>query len=381
MRRSPAPLAEAVRIVFLTQVIDADHPALAQSVDLVRALAERCDEVVVVCDRVGRHDLPRSVRFRPFASRTRVGRAARFARAVATETAVGRSRTAVLAHMVPLYLLLAAPFARRRGAPLLLWYTHWHASRSLRLATRLADAVLSVERRTFPLETPKLVVTGHAIDVDAFRPSEQRSELAATRPLRVLAVGRTARWKGYETLLEGVRLALARGVAAELEIRGPSMTPDERRHRAELEATVEATVELHDLVRIEGPVGRERLPGLLAAAHVLVSPTQPERREAVDKAVLEAAACGLPVISSNPALDGLLDGLPLQLRFPPRDAAALAGLLAAFEGAAPDLRQWVGAELRRRVEAGHSLDSWADQVVSLAGRLAGGAAGARSSRT
>lgn len=367
-----------MRIVFLTQVIDADHPALAQSADLVRALAARCDEVVVVCDHVGRHDLPGSVRFRTFGSRTRVGRGARFVRAVSRETAIAPSRTALLAHMVPLYALLAAPFARRRGVPLLLWYTHWHASRSLRLATRLADAVLSVDRRSFPLETPKLVVTGHAIDVAVFRPLGRPT---GGHPLRLLAVGRTARWKGYETLLEGVRLAVARGVEAELRIRGPSTTEDERRHRRELEAAVEARTELRGRVRIEEPVRRERLPAELAAADALVSPTQPERSDALDKAVLEAAACEVPVISSNAALDGLLDGLPLSLRFPPRDAAALADRLVALEGAKESVRRATGLELRRRVEAAHSLDSWADQVVALARYRAGGDAGAARSRT
>lgn len=367
-----------MRIVFLTQVIDADHAALAQSIDLVRALAARCDEVVVVCDRVARHDLPGSVRFRTFGSRTRIRRAARFARAVAAETAVDPADTAVLAHMVPLYALLAAPFTRRRRVPLLLWYTHWHASRALRLATRVADAVLSVDRRSFPLETPKLVVTGHAIDLDAFHPAETGSPRAA--PLRLLAIGRTARWKGLETLLEGVRLAVARGVEAELEVRGPSTTDDERRHRAELESTVAATVELRHRVRIEGPVRREHVPSLLVGADALVSATQPERGEALDKAVLEAAACAVPVLSSNPALDGLLDGLPLRLRFPPRDAARLADLLVALDEAEPAVRRAVGSELRLRVEAAHSLGSWADQVVALAERLRRRAAGARPAR-
>ena len=354
-----------MRLVVLTQVVDADHPALAQTVDLVRALAARCERVVVLCDRVGRHDLPAAVELRTFGSSTRLGRGLRFERALAPALLRGPAPDAVLAHMVPLFLLLAAPLARLRRVPLLLWYTHWHADRSLRAATRVADAVLSVERASFPLSTPKLVATGHAIDLDRFRP---RAQPAHGGPLRLLALGRTARWKGYDTLLEAARLAVGDGVDLHVEIRGPQLTADERAHRAELERLA-AEPPLAGRVELAPPVPREEVPGLLAAADALVSPTQPRSGEALDKAVLEAAACAVPVLSSNTALAPLLDGLPLDLRFPARDAAALAGLLAALAEAGPEARAAVGAELRRRVEAAHSLEAWADQVVELAARL------------
>ena len=49
--RSPERRAD-VRLVFVTQTVDADHPVLAQTVDLVRALAARCESVTVICDSV-----------------------------------------------------------------------------------------------------------------------------------------------------------------------------------------------------------------------------------------------------------------------------------------------------------------------------------------
>jgi glycosyltransferase involved in cell wall biosynthesis len=355
-----------MRLVFLTQVVDADHPALAQTIDKVRALAARCERVAVLCDRVGRHDLPANVAFRTFGAGTRVGRGLRFERQLWPELARGPAPDAVLSHMIPVFLLLAAPLAKARHVPLVLWYTHWHASRSLRLATSAADAVLSVDRGSFPLDTGKVVATGHAIDVEAFRP-----RLAPTNDgtLRLLALGRMARWKGHETLLEGTRLAARRGVDLRVEIRGPELTDDERRHRAELEALVAGSHELRGRVTIAPPVPREHVPGLLAAADALVSANQPDGRQTLDKVVYEAGACGVPVLASNEALAGYLEGLPLELRFPPRDAAALAGLIERFAAAPAEARRRTGLELRRRVEEGHSVDTWADRVVELVERL------------
>ena len=158
--------------------------------------------------------------------------------------------------------------------------------RSLRAATRLADVVLSVDRRSFPLETAKLHATGHAIDVERFTPG---GDGRRDGRLRLLSLGRMARWKGHATTLEGLRLAVEAGLDAELELRGPALTDDELAHRAELERTVAEAPELASRVRIEPPVAREEIPAALRAADALVSATQPRGSETLDKVVYEAA--------------------------------------------------------------------------------------------
>jgi glycosyltransferase involved in cell wall biosynthesis len=351
-----------MRLVLVTQTLDAEHPVLAQTLDLVDALAARSEELVVLCASVGSYpELPANVRVRVFGRPSRLGRGLDFARALAAELRRRPRPDAVLAHMVPVFLVLAAPLAKPLGVRLLLWYTHWHAGRTLRVAVRLADVILSVDRRSFPLDSPKVRGIGHAIDVERFKPAAQRP---GGGPLRLLALGRTARWKGYDTMLAAVEQAAAHEIDATLEIRGPQLTDDERAHRAELEAATAASAVLRDRVRIEPPVRRAELPALIAAADALVSATQPRASETLDKVVYEAAACGIPVLASNAALAEFLGGLPVELRFPPRDAAALAERIAALAAAGPDVRADVGAELRRRVVEGHSLEAWADAVAA-----------------
>jgi len=347
-----------MRLVFVTQTLDAEHPVLAQTLDVVRALAARSEELVVLSASEGRHaELPPNVRVRLFGAETKLRRGARFTAALREELARRPRPDAVLAHMVPLFLVLAAPLAKPLRVRLLLWYTHWHAGRTLRLATRLADLVLSVDRRSFPLDSPKVRGIGHAIDVDLFRPGPRAP---ADGLLRLLALGRTARWKGYDTMLA----ALERFPDGTLEIRGPQLTDDERAHRAELVAAVAASGALRDRVRFEPPAPRAELPGLLARTDALLSATQPDGRETLDKVVYEAAACAVPVVASNAALAEFLDGLPVELRFVPRDAEGLAKRLAGLAAATPAARAETGAELRRRVIAQHSLDHWADAVAA-----------------
>lgn len=355
-----------MRLLFLTQVVDADHPALAQTIDKIRALAARCERVIVVCDHVGRHDLPGNVTLRTFGSRSRLGRGLRFELVLARELFRRPRPDAVLAHMVPHYLILAAvltkPLGIRLGIRLGLWYTHWYAGRPLRLATRLADVIVSVDSRSFPLQSPKVHGIGHAIDVETFSPGPVRP---AHPRLRLLALGRTARWKGYDTMLAGLERALAAGLDVELELRGPQLTDDERAHADELRRVVESSAVLASRVRIESPLPRAELPELLRSADALLSATQPRGSETLDKVVYEAAACGVPVLASNSALGEFLGDLPLELRFRVRDPESLAETLRAFAAANADTRARVGIELRRRVVESHSVDSWADAVAGI----------------
>jgi hypothetical protein len=77
----------------------------------------------------------------------------------------------------------------------------------------------------------------------------------------------------------------------------------------------------------------------------------------------------VPVIACNPHFDDFLAELPVELRFRSADAADLARVIAAFARAEPAARDEAGRELRRRVEAGHSVDSWADGVVATVRRF------------
>ncbi len=363
-----------MKIVFVTQTLDPEHAALAQTVDLVRALAARADEVAVACRTVETTELPANVTVRTFDAATKLGRGLAFERALLP---LLPGADAVLVHMIPTFALLAAPAARARRVPLLLWYTHWNASRSLRAAVRVCDAVLSVDRSSVPVDSPRVRGIGHAIDVQLFdAPAPEPHE----GPLRLAAFGRLARWKGSSTLLAALSLAVAQGLDATLELRGPALTDDERAHRDELAAAIAADPVLAARVTLAGPLNRAGIAERLRDVDVFVSPHEPRAGATLDKAVYEAAASSRPVVTTNAALAPFLAGLPLELLVPARDPAALAAALVAVGAAGPVTRAAIGDELRRRVVAEHSLDHWADAVISVIGQVRSGRVTARSGR-
>jgi glycosyltransferase involved in cell wall biosynthesis len=337
------------RVVFITQQLDAAHPTLGAVVPMVRALAAEVDEVTVLALGSAPSELPDNCRVVTFGAPTQLARGRNFAAALRKEL---RPRPrAVIAHMSPIYAVLAAPLCRPRGVPLVLWFTHWRPSALLRLAVLSSTAVATAHPLSFPLRSRKVVGLGHAIDVDALtcRPAP-----VETRPVRALALGRTSRIKGLEVAIAAVRLARGRGANVELEIRGASENADEEAYRHRL-------LELAgDGVRVEGAVPWTELPHVFARTDLLVNAT---RSGSLDKSVLEACASCVPAVASSA---GFADLLPDSLRFAPDDAEELAKRLVAFAALDSSERTALGHGLRRRVEEQHSVKTWAKRLLELA---------------
>jgi glycosyltransferase involved in cell wall biosynthesis len=329
-----------VRLVFITQRVDSRHPALAATIPKIRALAERVDELVVLAQSGDPDELPTNVELATFGGPSRLRRGVEFERVLNRALPAA----AVVAHMVPLYVVLAAPLVRPRRIPLVLWFTHWKSTRLLRVAERAATAVVSVDRRSFPLESAKVRPIGHGIDVTEFPcvPARERN------PFRALVLGRYSPAKGLPAIFEAVREV----DGVELTLHGAALSEVERRHRRELEGYG---------FELGGSIPRSEVPRLFARVDVLVNNM---RAGAPDKVVYEAAASCLPVLASNPVFDELFEDLPLA--FARDDPASLADRLRWLVSLPAEERAAIGRTLRERVVQRHSVDSWADGVLEAA---------------
>ena len=195
-----------MRLVFVTQTLDADHPALAQTLDLVDALARRV--------RVGRRLLrlgassraARQRAVRDFGARTRLGRGAGSRAPLAGRCCRAEATGAVLAHMVPLFVAPRGPAGEAAADPARLWYTHWHAG---------GRCGCDAARRRRPQRRPALV-PARDLEGARHRPCDRRRPLRAPEeagrgPAPAPRAGPDARWKGYDTMLAALELATGRG--------------------------------------------------------------------------------------------------------------------------------------------------------------------------
>ncbi len=330
-------------LVFITQAADPSHPVLGATVPKIRALAARVDEVVVLADKVVPEALPENCRVRSFAAPSQAERGARCFAALAAE--LPRRPVAVVAHMAPVYALIAAPLARPLRVPLLLWFTQQGSGSLLNAAARVVDAILTVDERSVPLRSSKVHAIGHGIDVDALRCVPER-----VAPLRrLLGLGRYAPVKGWETVLR----ALPELPGATLVLHGPTLTDVDRLYRPRLEHLADE-LGVGGRVAFGDEVAYAEVPHLFELADAVVNATH---GNSADKVVYEAAAACLPVFAASPVFDRLL---PEALRFHGDFPGSLAERIRSYDGGA-------GPELRARVVAQHSVDHWAERVLETAG--------------
>lgn len=215
-----------------------------------------------------------------------------------------------------------------------------------------SDGLAALARRFAP-EVPVTVVP-NGVDATLFTPvAENRKHTDG--PLRLLVVGRLVRQKGVDCLLDAMaRLPDPAVVALTVVGDGPA--------RPELEAQA-ARLGLSGRVAFVGWRGRDELPGLYQTADVFVLPS---RDEGMPNVVLEAMACGLPVVATDipGSRDLVVDG-ETGVLMAVDDTAALHAALAQL-AADPQARQRMGTAGRQRVAEHFSWGAVAAAYLALA---------------
>ena len=237
---------------------------------------------------------------------------------------------------------------------------------------RDADALVAVSnglRSHAEQITPDIPiqVISNAIDLSQFTPPRQRQ---SDGPVRLLYVGRFTAAKNVETLIDAVALLSEREVGDfELELVG------EGAQRSLLERQV-AERGLARRVHFSDWVPRDRIADHYRRADIFVTATT---WEGMPNTVLEAMACGLPVVGTQaPGLQELVEESVNGYLVPIKDAAALADALALLIDNGYERRR-MGRQSRLRVERQFAWEQIAAQYVEVYQRVLEQAAARRMS--
>lgn len=198
----------------------------------------------------------------------------------------------------------------------------------------------------------RVVVIANGIDVERFRPLAEPVTENDDDRLKALFVGRLSREKGCDVLLDAVAKVVEARAPIHLDIIGDGPL------RAELEATCRREG-LADHVRFHGWRPQEELPRHYASADVLVVPSL---SEPLGRVVLEAMACGTPVIGARTG------GIPDHVRpgvngflVKPGDAGELANRLM-FLQRDPRLSRQLGKQARTYIQEHQTWELVAGRV-------------------
>jgi glycosyltransferase involved in cell wall biosynthesis len=255
---------------------------------------------------------------------------------------------------------MAAPLALVARRPIALWYAQGGVSPALRAAVPLVRHILTPTRDSFPLigqaVERRLRITGHGIDTARYQPRE-----GSSGPLRgrIFAAGRLSPSKRYEQLLEA--LPAIRTDGWYLRIASGSLYAPAGSYEAKIMDQVRRLWVLQARISLLGAVPYEEMPDEYLRAWVFAHNSG---TGSLDKVVLEAAACGTPVVSTAPSSRALLAPVEPALAVTD-DSGALADALSTVLDWPGQRRFEVANALRNAVERGHSLTRWADQVSAL----------------
>jgi len=297
-----------MKLLIITQTVDKNHPILGFFCRWVKEFAKHFEHVHVIALQQGKSDLPGNVTVYS------LGKEQKHTNANATtDTMIYHSKTtminhngfgervayvgrflklawrlrrqydAVFVHMNPEYIVLAGWWWRLIGKKVGLWYTHKSVDLKLRIAEFFTDIIFTASKESFRLPSKKVQVMGHGIDTDFFKP-----DAAVKRGAHLLSVGRLMPSKRHDLAIHTAHDA---GVSLRVAGDGPE--------RERLEALAQ---ELGADVMFLGPLSQEKLRDEYRAAAKFIHRSE---TGSLDKVVLEAAACGCPVDTSNTALAAL----------------------------------------------------------------------------
>jgi glycosyltransferase involved in cell wall biosynthesis len=243
--------------------------------------------------------------------------------------------------------------------------THVNTSRSTRWLYQRATTHIVVTGEALKMQlvrengydAARITSVRTGIDLERFQPQDRAAARArfAVDARPALAIVATLRdWKGHDDLLDAWMLIRERTPGWQLLIIGDGP------RRAHLEARV-AAMHLGDDVRFTG--NQDDVPAWFACAALAVLPSYGD--EGVPQSLMQAAACGLPAVSTpiGAIPEAVIDGRTGVL-VPPRDVPRLAAALQQLMNDAP-MRARMGTAAHAYAQANFGIAQMLDGMEGV----------------
>jgi glycosyltransferase involved in cell wall biosynthesis len=200
-----------------------------------------------------------------------------------------------------------------------------------------------------------VLIPGSGVDVERFQPAPEPAG-----PVTLGFVGRLLDDKGIRVLVAAHRLLRAKGVAVDLMIAG---TPDPANPASVSQTEAESWAREPGVTWL-GHV--DDIATVWARAHIAVLPS---RREGLPLSLLEAAACGRPMVATDvPGCREVAIAWQTGLLVPPDGPGALATAIEMLVET-PEMRERFGRAARRLAEERFASTAIGRAVVDLYTRL------------
>ncbi|OQB19203.1 MAG: GDP-mannose-dependent alpha-(1-6)-phosphatidylinositol monomannoside mannosyltransferase [Parcubacteria group bacterium ADurb.Bin192] len=272
------------RLLIYTPTLKHDDPVFGFSVNWMAEFAKQAGPLVLISRYVDESDVPAG------SIGVALGKAwlPRVLKIWHSAFKHRKKYDAVFVHMSPEVVLAGWPIWFVLRKPIYLWYAHGAIPLALKLAEPLVKLIFASSETGLRLPTPKARFVGQGIDTALFKPdSEVKKENI------IITVSRITPAKKYEDSLEFLAKYKEKYPEDQwvYEIIGPSLGHEDYVQSLNQKAE---QLGLAERFRILPAMEYERLPDVYQRAKLFLSTSQ---TGSIDKVVLEALACGVPVIA------------------------------------------------------------------------------------
>lgn len=350
------------KLLIITQKVDGNDQLLGFFISWLEKFSKKFEKITVICLEKGKFNLPKDIKVISLGKDEGQSKLIQLANFYVLISTLRDEYDAVFIHMNPIWVVLGGPVWRLMNKKIFFWYTHKAVTLKLRLAEKFADTIFTASTESFRLSSKKIIVTGHGVDTELFKPDSSRSNLEAPSLrfdlVKILSVGRIAPIKNYETLIDAAKILKDKNINFSVTIIGEAPLNRDKHYVLSIKEKIKNLgLEIH--FNFIGKVNHNDLPAHYQSHDIFVHLS---KTGSVDKTLLEAMACGMTVLSSNYSAKAFL---PPQFLFDEDDADGLAFKLELIAQKHYSMKQDVS--LRNYVAENHNLDKLISKISGIIG--------------
>ena len=359
-----------MKLLVITQKYDINDSNLGAFIDWWDKLAEKIEKVYVLALLKRSEPIRPKVEVLSMGKEKNAGFFGKFFGFYFGLLKTIRKIDAILVHMVPKYVILAAPLAFIFRKPIFMWYTGVAAQKQLKFSVLFCRKVFTAHEAAMRVNTPKRIVTGHGIDVNKFSISNFAYSAEAASAAKagqfpiskivILSVGRITPSKGHDLIIKAVADLIKSGYNLNLKIIGDVIQAYHQKYLEFLKKLV-SNLKMNEVVEFCGSVRHNAMPPYFNRAQVLINAVP---FGGLDKVVLEAMASGVVPLTSN---DAFLSVFPKevapQLVFQENDLEDLKNKLKNVLDRKLYLDESLVSQLRNVVVRDHNLDNLLNKII------------------
>ena len=351
-----------MNLLVITQKIDLEDSNLGFFHRWLEKFAQKLDKLYVICLWQGKYNLPQNTIVYSMGKEKGYSKFRQLFNLQKFLLRHLKEVDGVFIHMCPIYAVASYPLVKIFRKKMILWYAHARTSFLAKIIEKLVSRILTPSKESFIYKSKKIIVTGHGIDIETFKPLEVKELMFDTKKT-ILSIGRIAPIKDLETLIEAINILINQRNIKNIEVKivGKPIGDYEQQYFRQLKNLIREK-KLKNYIKFLGGVSHKETVKFYQKNNIFINM---QTEGGAGKSVLEAMACGTPVILCTKTFNDLLGNFKSDIIFERGNPKDLSKKILNCLNFSETKRNSYSNLLRSIVTKNHNLDNLIDKIISF----------------